>query len=83
MKNSEEGITVGLIDGIIAICRILKDRDLTHPEVVEALKDLRDDEDVSGIVNKFKWFIFPKEMRASQGFLEWATQNDGDAHEKV
>ncbi len=40
------GITVGLIDSIITISRILKDRDLQNKEVREALLDLRQDEDL-------------------------------------
>lgn len=44
--RSEVGITVGLIDGLIAIGRILRQRELSHPEVAEALKDLAGDEDI-------------------------------------
>lgn len=43
--RDEVGITVGLIDGVISIMRILVTRDLTDPEVQQALQDLRDDED--------------------------------------
>lgn len=43
--RDEVGITVGLIDGVISIMRILVTRDLSDPEVKEALQDLRDDED--------------------------------------
>lgn len=45
--RSEMGVTVGLIDGLIAISRVLAKRDLSAPEVNEALEDLRHDEDVS------------------------------------
>jgi len=45
--RSETGITVGLIDGIIAIARVLSKRDHSSPEVIQALKDLRTDEDVA------------------------------------
>lgn len=45
--RSEDGITVGLIDGIIAAARVLSKRDLSSPAVVEALKDIRADEDVA------------------------------------
>jgi len=41
------GITVGLIDALITICRILARRDLTGHEIEQALADLRADEDVS------------------------------------
>lgn len=39
--RSEEGITISLIDTIITITYLLKERDLKHPAVVEALRDLR------------------------------------------
>jgi len=45
--RSEVGVTVGLVDGVIAICRVLASRDLSAPEVREALKDLRADEDLN------------------------------------
>lgn len=48
--RSEKGITIGLIDSIISICRILKDRNLNHEEVKEALKDLKSDEDLKFIL---------------------------------
>lgn len=47
--RDEIGITVGLLDTLITVCRILKHRDLSSAEVLEALKDLRQDEDVSMI----------------------------------
>ena len=47
--RSEEGITVGLIDAIISICRVLSERDLSPPAVREAIEDLRTDEDVGSI----------------------------------
>lgn len=43
--RSEDGITVGLIDAIITLCRILRDREIDSYEVLEALKDLKEDED--------------------------------------
>ncbi len=48
--RSEEGITVGLVDAIISILRILAKRDLTTPAVREALMDLGDDEDFEKIL---------------------------------
>jgi hypothetical protein len=45
--RSHEGIASGLIDGVIATARILRTMDQSHPAVVEALKDLRADEDVA------------------------------------
>lgn len=45
--RSEEGITIGLIDSIISICRILARRDLEQTDnIKEALIDLAHDEDV-------------------------------------
>lgn len=41
------GITVGLIDGLIAIARVLRHRDLSPIEVQEALRDLQSDEDIA------------------------------------
>lgn len=46
-----EGITIGLIDSIISICRVLKDRDFKSFDVKEALKDLKNDEDLKKILN--------------------------------
>ncbi len=42
--RSEEGITIGLIDTIMTCCAALRGRELSHAQVVEALKDLRSDE---------------------------------------
>lgn len=48
--RSEEGVTVGLIDAIISISRILANRNLSSKVVTEALKDLREDGDLNLIV---------------------------------
>lgn len=48
--RSELGVTIGLIDGLISICRVLARRDLTDPEVTEALADLRQDEDLAAVL---------------------------------
>lgn len=45
--RSEVGITVGLVDSLISIARVLARRDLTDHDVLEAIKDLRSDEDVA------------------------------------
>lgn len=50
--RSEDGITIGLIDALIVIGRILNKRDVSNIEVQEALADLREDEDRIGIVEK-------------------------------
>ena len=49
--RSETGITVGLIDAVITMVRLLAHRDLSAPEVQEALKDLRQDEDLEKLLN--------------------------------
>jgi hypothetical protein len=48
--RSEEGVTVGLVDAIITIARILTHRDLTPNAVIEALKDLANDKDIKTII---------------------------------
>lgn len=48
--RTELGITVGLIDGLITLARVLAGRDLSAPEVREALADLRTDEDIAKVV---------------------------------
>ncbi len=44
--RTPEGITVGLVDSLISIARVLAVRDLEPAAVVEALRDLRDDSDI-------------------------------------
>lgn len=44
--RSEAGVTIGLIDAIISIARIVAKRDFKDPEVQEALMDLYDDDDL-------------------------------------
>lgn len=48
--RSEDGVTIGLIDSIIYICRILAKRDMDSTEIKEALKDLGDDEDFQKVL---------------------------------
>lgn len=50
--RTEEGKTVGLIDSIIFIARILSERDLSTETVQSALKDFRNDEDVKKIFQR-------------------------------
>ena len=50
--RSEEGITIGLIDSLISISRVLAGRDFSHPATIEALKDLGSDDDFNLIVEK-------------------------------
>jgi hypothetical protein len=47
--RSEVGITVGLIDSLISIARVLAHRDFSDPQVVEALLDFAGDEDIAWI----------------------------------
>ena len=47
--RNEAGVTVGLIDSLIVIARVLVRRDLDDPGVIEALKDLAADEDIAGV----------------------------------
>jgi hypothetical protein len=49
--RSTTGITVGLIDGIIAAARVLSHRDRSDPAIVEALADLRADEDIQALIS--------------------------------
>ncbi len=48
--RSEVGITVGIIDAIITLCRLLCGRDMSGDEVAQALQDLRHDEDFAGLL---------------------------------
>lgn len=48
--RSEDGVTVGLIDAIISICRVLSKRSFTSSVVKEALCDLSNDEDLRAIL---------------------------------
>lgn len=48
--RSDVGVTVGLVDALISIARVLARRDLDVPDVAEALADLRDDEDMRAIL---------------------------------
>lgn len=48
--RSEEGITVGLVDAIISIARVLSKRDYQPECVREALEDLRSDGDLAYVL---------------------------------
>lgn len=56
--RSEVGITIGIIDSIITSCYLLRDRDLSHKEVQEAIKDLLTSDEFHYIEN-----FFDKEAR--------------------
>lgn len=44
--RTDEGVTIGLLDSIIFIARVLATRDLQSENVQAVLRDLRNDEDV-------------------------------------
>lgn len=48
--RSAEGIAVGLVDGIIAMARVLAEMDLTGAAISEAIKDMQSDEDIKKIL---------------------------------
>jgi hypothetical protein len=48
--RSDVGVTVGLVDSIITMARVLSKRDLDCTEAREALKDLAGDEDLLSII---------------------------------
>jgi hypothetical protein len=48
--RSEEGITVGLVDAIIGILRVLVVRDMSPESVQEALADLCEDPDLAAVL---------------------------------
>lgn len=47
--RSEDGITIGLIDGLISVYRVLAGRDLTTPGAQAALRDLTADSDMAAV----------------------------------
>lgn len=49
--RTEEGITVGLIDSLITIGRILVNRECFHESVQQALKDFRADDDMKRLMD--------------------------------
>lgn len=49
--RSDEGITVGLVDAIIGILRVLAPRNLSLESVQEALADLTADPDLKTVLN--------------------------------
>ena len=50
--RTEEGITVGLIDSIITLARLLRTRKFKTSAIQQALINLRSDEDVAWITRK-------------------------------
>ena len=52
--SQKTGITVGLLDGLIAQIRIIRDRNLKPDEIIEVFKDLADDEDFEWLYQEVK-----------------------------
>ncbi len=50
--RDEDGVTVGLIDALMSIARILAKRDMNPDSVQEALKDLASDEDIAKVLDE-------------------------------
>jgi hypothetical protein len=55
--RSEEGITVGLVDAVIGIVRVLAPRDLSTGHVQEALADLFEDPDLRTVRDARRRFV--------------------------
>lgn len=49
--KSETGITIGLMDGLLAIAQVLVKRDWSSPEIQEVLQDLRQDDNLKKIMD--------------------------------
>ncbi len=69
--RSEEGITVGLIDSMLSIAQLLKDRDMTSEAIQEALIDLQDDAAVSWLLSDERIKIYEHPMAS---FLEYVEE---------
>lgn len=50
--KSEDGITIQLIDTVMMCASLLSQRNLTSDSVIEALKDLSNDGDVSKLIER-------------------------------
>lgn len=61
--RTDEGITVSLIDGIMAVCRVLRGRNLEHPAVVAALHDLAQDRDAHAVFGIGRLYLFEERDR--------------------
>lgn len=55
--RSEEGITEGLVDALIAILRVLALRDLSPENVQGALADLTEDKDLRTVLEAAKQVV--------------------------
>lgn len=64
--GSEEGVTIGLIDSLMSITYALQGRDLTHPAIIEALKDLRHNKQLKALLYDARqeaWELYDKKKR--------------------
>lgn len=50
--RSEVGITVGIVDSMITMMRLIKNRSFESEEVAEALRDLLADEDFGDFLSR-------------------------------
>lgn len=60
--RTEKGVSIGLVDAIIAILRVLKDRDLSDADIQEALKDFVGDEDLKTVLLAIGYKVVPHEI---------------------
>lgn len=61
--RTEEGITVGLIDSILSVAKVLKTRDLMGEAIQEALLDLQNDESIKFILSNNRIIDFEEYTR--------------------
>lgn len=67
--RSDEGITVGLIDTIINSCRLLKQRSWSGTAILEALKDMAQDEDVKAVTSGGMFGELKAELQGAKKLL--------------
>lgn len=66
--RSEDGITVGLVDALIGIMRVLAPRDLSATSVQEALADLLEDPDFRTV--RHGWRLRPGYLGPDETVIE-------------
>ena len=83
--RSETGITVGLVDSMISISRVLAHRDFNPVEVTEALKDLRDDPDIRKVFEEEvpvqddqPWKVMDRFRSGNQTYMIVGVINDNE-----
>lgn len=60
---TEEEITLGLIDAVIAICATLEDRRMDSPARMAAFKKMALDPHVNSVIEAGKW-VYEQEINA-------------------